>query len=81
MAKKNSKKNRQKSKDRFRNSIITSNPTVSTNIKPDTITEIGSIASNSVASTKVKYLGTELKFIGVIGSTLFVILIITFFII
>ncbi len=81
MAKKNSKKNRQKSKDRFRNSIITSNPTVSTNIKPDTITEIGSIASNSVASTKVKSLGTELKFIGVIGSTLFVILIITFFII
>tara|TARA_B100000073_G_scaffold337316_1_gene333070 strand:+ start:736 stop:981 length:246 start_codon:yes stop_codon:yes gene_type:complete len=81
VAKKNSKKNRQKSKDRFRNSIITSNPTVSTNIKPDTITEIGSIASNSVASTKVKSLGTELKFIGVIGSTLFVILIITFFII
>ena len=81
MAKKNSKKNRLKSKERFRNSIVTSNSTDSTNNNPEAITEINSNATNSVASTKIKSLGTELKFIGVIGSSLFVILVITSFII
>ena len=71
MAKKNSKKNKFKAKDRFRNSII-SNESISNNSNQED-------ANKSVnAPTSV---GTELKLIGIIGSALVTILVITSFII
>ena len=83
MAKKNSKKNKFKSKDRFRNSII-SNESITLNNVDDVESVVGnnaSIATASVTSTKVQSLGSELKLIGIIGISLFTILIIFSFII
>ena len=83
MAKKNSKKNKLKSKDRFRNSIITND---SVEIKREDMTESDVSISKSntgriVSSTKTQSLGNELKLIGIIGFSLFAILTISSFII
>lgn len=83
MAKKNSKKNKFKSKDRFRNSII-SNESITLNKVDDVDSVVGnnvSTATASVTSTKVQSLGSELKLIGIIGISLFTILIIFSFVI
>ena len=83
MAKKNSKKNKFKSKDRFRNSIISNEPAVSVlSNKSETIASANnSIAANSVSSTRIQSLSNELKLIGIIVTVLVAILVITSFII
>ena len=85
MSKKNSKKNKLKSKDRFRNSIIanenielTNNEKVEVN---ENLSATPSSISVSVSSTKVQSLGSELKLIGIIGFSLLTILIISSFVI
>lgn len=85
MSKKNSKKNKLKSKDRFRNSIIanenielTNNEKVEVN---ENLSATPSSISVSVSSTKFQLLGSELKLIGIIGFSLFAILIISSFVI
>ncbi len=83
MAKKNSKKNKFKSKDRFRNSIIT-NDSIELNTDNSTDSDIKASNSNAtriVSSTKVQSLGSELKLIGIIGFSLFTVLAISSFII
>ena len=83
MAKKNSKKNKFKSRDRFRNSII-SNESITLSNFDDVDSVVGNnapIATASVTSTKTQSLGSELKLIGIIGISLFTILIIFFFVI
>ena len=83
MAKKNSKKNKLKSKDRFRNSIITNDSIESSeSIEVDTSVNIDTPnMPKIVTSTKVQSLGNELKLIGVIGFSLFAILAISSFVI
>ena len=82
MAKKNSKRNKLKSKDRFRNSIITNDSIEST--KNNDIDSSVNVATpnitKSVSSSKVQSLGNELKLIGVIGFSLFAILAISSFV-
>ena len=85
MSKKNSKKNKLKSKDRFRNSIIanenielTNNEKVEVN---ENLSATPSSISVSVSSTKIQSLGSELKLIGIIGFSLLAILIISSFVI
>ncbi|MEE2621027.1 MAG: hypothetical protein VYD40_04465 [Chloroflexota bacterium] len=82
MAKKNSKKNKFKAKDRFRNSII-SNESISNNSNQEDANKsvIAPTSVNNVNSVRVQTLGTELKLIGIIGSALVTILVITSFII
>ena len=82
MAKKNSKKNKYKAKDRFRNSII-SNESISNNSNQEDANKsvIAPTSVNNVSSVRVQTLGTELKLIGIIGSALVTILVITSFII
>ncbi len=82
MAKKNSKKNKFKAKDRFRNSII-SNESISNNSNQEDANKsvIAPTSVNNVNSVRVQTLGTELKLIGIIGSALVAILVITSFII
>ena len=82
MAKKNSKKNKFKAKDRFRNSII-SNESISNNSNQEDANKsvIAPTSVNNVSSVRVQTLGTELKLIGIIGSALVTILVITSFII
>ncbi len=86
MSKKNLKKNKLKSKDRFRNSIIANENIESTNNekvevnKNALITSVSS-APVSINSTKIQSLGSELKLIGIIGFSLLAILIISSFII
>ena len=83
MAKRNSKKNKLKSKDRFRNSIITNDSIEST--KNNDIDSNVNVATpnitKTVSSTKIQSLGNELKLIGVIGFSLFAILAISSFVI
>ena len=82
MSKKNSKKNKSKSKDRFRNSIITSESVIDNS--PINVKQEVSIVPNTVNSTsptRINSLATELKLIGLIGTTLATILVITSFII
>ena len=83
MAKKNSKKNKLRSKYRFRNSIINNNSIELA--KDNEIDSNISVATpnitKSVTSIKVQSLGNELKLIGVIGFSLFAILAISFFVI
>ena len=83
MAKKNSKKNKLKSKDRFRNSIITNDSIESTkNNDIDSNVNVATPNINkSASSSKVQSLGNELKLIGVIGFSLFAILAISSFVI
>tara|TARA_Y100000996_G_scaffold383441_1_gene339385 strand:- start:311 stop:562 length:252 start_codon:yes stop_codon:yes gene_type:complete len=83
VAKKNSKKNKSKSKDRFRNSIITNDRI---ELKKDNEVDSNfNVATpnitKSVTSSKVQSLGNELKLIGVIGFSLFAILAISSFVI
>ena len=68
MAKKNSKKNKFKAKDRFRNSIIT-NESIATDSSQEvsTSTKVTSTTVSSVSSVRINSLGTELKLIGLIG--------------
>ena len=82
MAKKNSKKNKFKAKDRFRNSII-SNESISNNSNQEDTNKsvIAPTSVKNVNSVRVHSLGTELKLIGIIGSALVTILVITSFII
>ncbi|MEC7270792.1 MAG: hypothetical protein VXU44_01215 [Chloroflexota bacterium] len=82
MAKKNSKKNKFKAKDRFRNSII-SNESISNNSNQEDANKsvIAPTSVNNLNSVRVYSLGTELKLIGIIGSALVTILVITSFII
>ena len=82
MAKRNSKKNKFKAKDRFRNSII-SNESISNNSNQEDANKsvIAPTSVNNVSSVRVYSLGTELKLIGIIGSALVTILVITSFII
>ena len=79
--KKNSKKNKFKAKDRFRNSII-SNESISNNSNQEDTNKsvIAPTSVNNVSSVRVHSLGTELKLIGIIGSALVTILVITSFI-
>lgn len=85
MSKKNSKKNKLKSKDRFRNSIIANETIELTNNEKVEVNEnlsaTPSSISVSVSSTKVQSLGSELKLIGIIGFSLLAILIISSFVI
>ena len=85
MSKKNSKKNKLKSKDRFRNSIIANeNIELSNNEKVEVNENLSATPSSisvSVSSTKFQSLGSELKLIGIIGFSLFAILIISSFVI
>ena len=83
MAKKNSKRNKLKSKDRFRNSIITNDSIESTkNNDIDSSVNVATPNINkSASSSKVQSLGNELKLIGVIGFSLYAILTISSFII
>ena len=85
MSKKNSKKNKLKSKDRFRNSIIANETIELTNNEKVEVNEnlsaTPSSISVSVSSTKFQSLGSELKLIGIIGFSLFAILIISSFVI
>ena len=85
MSKKNSKKNKLKSKDRFRNSIIANeNIELSNNEKVEVNENLSATPSSisvSVSSTKVQSLGSELKLIGIIGFSLLIILIISSFVI
>ena len=85
MSKKNSKKNKLKSKDRFRNSIIANETIELTNNEKVEVNEnlsaTPSSISVSVSSTKFQLLGSELKLIGIIGFSLFAILIISSFVI
>ena len=79
MAKKNSKKNKFKAKDRFRNSIITSE-----SIAIDSSQEVSTstkVTPTTVSSVRINSLVTELKLIGLIGSVLVLILVIASFII
>ena len=80
MAKKNSKKNKFKAKDRFRNSIITSESNVSSQ-EVSTSTKVTPTTVSSVSSVRINSLVTELKLIGLIGSVLVLILVIASFII
>ena len=85
MSKKNSKKNKLKSKDRFRNSIIANeNIELSNNEKVEVNENLSATPSSisvSVSSTKFQSLGSELKLIGIIGFSLLAILIISSFVI
>tara|TARA_B100000579_G_scaffold242387_1_gene198744 strand:- start:277 stop:534 length:258 start_codon:yes stop_codon:yes gene_type:complete len=85
VSKKNSKKNKLKSKDRFRNSIIANeNIELSNNEKVEVNENLSATPSSisvSVSSTKFQLLGSELKLIGIIGFSLFAILIISSFVI
>ena len=65
MAKKNSKKNKFKAKDRFRNSIIT-NESIATDSSQEvsSSTKVTSTTVSSVSSVRINSLGTELKLIG-----------------
>ena len=85
MSKKNSKKNKLKSKDRFRNSIIANENIELTNNEKVEVNENLSVTpssiSVSVSSTKIQSLGSELKLIGIIGFSLLAILIISSFVI
>tara|TARA_B100001113_G_C21108706_1_gene622148 strand:+ start:624 stop:881 length:258 start_codon:yes stop_codon:yes gene_type:complete len=85
VSKKNSKKNKLKSKDRFRNSIIANETIELTNNEKVEVNEnlsaTPSSISVSVSSTKVQSLGSELKLIGIIGFSLLAILIISSFVI
>jgi len=82
VAKKNSKKNKFKAKDRFRSSIITNESTASDSSQDvSTSTKVASTTVNSVGSVRINSLGTELKLIGLIGSVLVSILVIASFII
>ena len=85
MSKKNLKKNKLKSKDRFRNSIIANeNIELSNNEKVEVNENLSATPSSisvSVSSTKVQSLGSELKLIGIIGFSLLTILIISSFVI
>ena len=85
MSKKNSKKNKLKSKDRFRNSIIANETIELTNNEKVEVNEnlsaTPSSISVSVSSTKFQSLGSELKLIGIIGFSLLAILIISSFVI
>tara|TARA_Y100001936_G_scaffold232985_1_gene258455 strand:- start:36 stop:293 length:258 start_codon:yes stop_codon:yes gene_type:complete len=85
VSKKNSKKNKLKSKDRFRNSIIANETIELTNNEKVEVNEnlsaTPSSISVSVSSTKVQSLGSELKLIGIIGFSLLTILIISSFVI
>ena len=83
MAKKNSKKNKLKSKDRIRNSIIT-NDSIELTKNNDVGSNVNVATPNitkSASSTRVQSLGNELKLIGVIGFSLFALLAISSFII
>ena len=83
MAKKNSKKNKIKSKDRFRNSII-ANDSIDLNKDNEVDSNVNVSTADitkSVTSTKVQSLGNELKLIGVIGFSLFAVLAISSFVI
>ena len=83
MAKKNSKRNKLKSKDRFRNSIITNDSielTKDNDVGPNVNVATPNI-NKSASSSKVQSLGNELKLIGVIGFSLFAILAISSFVI
>ena len=82
MSKKNSKKNKLKSKDRFRNSIIANeNIELTTNENIEVNENLSATSTSSVSlsvnSTKVQLLGSELKLIGIIGFSLLAILIIS----
>ena len=79
MSKKNSKKNRLKSKDRFRNSIIAneSSINISDNVQNTVSVDNNPIVATPLSSTKLQSLGSELKLIGIIGSVLVTILVIT----
>jgi len=79
VGKKNSKKNKFKAKDRFRNSIIT-NESIATDSSQEVSTST-KVTSATVSSVRVNSLGTELKLIGLIGSVLVSILVIASFII
>ena len=82
MAKKNSKKNKFKAKDRFRNSIITSESNVTDSSQEvSTSTKVTPTTVSSVSSVRLNSLVTELKLIGLIGSVLVLILVIASFII
>ena len=83
MAKKNSKKNKFKSKDRFRNSIITNESVVSSKENSvDSSLSVDSPSFNtSITSTKTQSLAGELKLIGIIGISLFAILVVSSFVI
>jgi len=85
VSKKNSKKNKLKSKDRFRNSIIANETIELTNNEKVEVNEnlsaTPSSISVSVSSTKVHSLGSELKLIVIIGFSLLTILIISSFVI
>ena len=83
MAKKNSKKNKFKAKDRFRNSII-KNDSIELNVDEAYDSNKNVSKSNSInviTSNKVHSLGSELKLIGIIGLILLVILTISSFVI
>ena len=82
MAKKNSKKNKFKAKDRFRNSIISNEP-VTTNSNQEDVNKsvIAPTVINTINSVRINSLGAELKLFGIIGSALVTILVITSFII
>ena len=76
------KKNKFKSKDRFRNSIITNeSQTNDSNQEVATSAKIAPTTINTVSSFRLYSLGAELKLIGLIGSALVTILVITSFII
>lgn len=82
MSKKNSKKNKLKSKDRFRSSIIANENIETTNnekvkVNENALVTSASSAPVSINSTKIQSLGSELKLIGIIGFSLLVILIIS----
>jgi len=82
VAKKNSKKNKFKAKDRFRNSIITSESNVNDSSQEvSTSTKVTPTTVSSVSSVRINSLVTELKLIGLIGSVLVLILVIASFII
>ena len=83
MAKKNSKKNKFKAKDRFRNSII-KNDSIELNVDEAYDSNKNISKSNSISvisSNKVHSLWSELKLIGIIGLILLVILTISSFVI
>tara|TARA_E500000075_G_C6879007_1_gene263579 strand:+ start:176 stop:427 length:252 start_codon:yes stop_codon:yes gene_type:complete len=83
VAKKNSKKNKFKSKDRFRDSII-KNDSIELNVDEAYDSNKNVSKSNSISvitSNKVHSLGSELKLIGIIGLILLVILTISSFVI
>ena len=82
MAKKNLKKNKLKSKVRFKNSIIANESTSATskNTSNEEVLNF-SIAPKTASSTKIQPLVPELKLIGIIGLVLVSILVISSFII